>query len=65
MSVIQTIEGGIAPHGVVVSKDGKFVYVTNLLGNDVSVIDVEMGKETAKIKVGKMPNGISVWYSEE
>ncbi len=62
MNVVQAIKGGLAPHGVVVSKDGKFVFVTNLLGDDVSVIDTGERKEVAKIKVGKMPNGISLWY---
>lgn len=64
MKVTQIIKGGSAPHGVVVSRDGKFVYVTNLLSDDVSVIDTAKGKEIIKIKVGKMPNGISLWYGE-
>jgi len=64
LKVIQTIPGGLAPHGVVASKDGKFVYVTNLLSDDVSVINTALGKEIVKIKVGKMPNGISLWYGE-
>ncbi|HBB43866.1 MAG: 40-residue YVTN family beta-propeller repeat protein [Parcubacteria group bacterium GW2011_GWA1_44_13] len=64
MKVVQAIKGGSAPHGVVVSKDGAFVYITNLKSDDVSVIDTAQGKEVAKINVGKMPNGISVWYGD-
>src|SRR3989344_3960317 len=64
MKVAETIKGGTAPHGVVVSKDGRFAYVTNLLSDDLSVIDTALGKETAKIKVGKMPNGVSLFYGE-
>ena len=64
MKVVQTIKGGTAPHGVAVSEDGKFVYVTNLLSDDLSVIDADAGKEVAKIKVGKMPNGVSLFYGE-
>ncbi len=64
MKIAGVIKGGSAPHGVIVSKDGKFVYVTNLLSDDVSVIDTVLGKEVVKIKVGKMPNGISLWYEE-
>ena len=60
--VIKEIKAGKAPHGVVVSGDGKFVYVTNLLSNDVSVIDTVTDEEVQRIKVGKEPNGISVWY---
>jgi len=64
MKVAETIKGGTAPHGVVVSKDGRFAYVTNLLSDDLSVIDTTQGKETARIKVGKMPNGVSLFYGE-
>ena len=64
MKVAQIIKGGTAPHGVAVSKDGKFAYVTNLLSGDLSVIDTAQGKEVAKIKVGKMPNGVSLFYGE-
>ena len=64
MKVAETIKGGTAPHGVVVSKDGKFVYVSNLLSDDVSVIDIAAGKEVARIPAGNMPNGISIWYGE-
>lgn len=63
MRVVQTIKVGLAPHGVVISNDGKFAYVTNLLSNNLSVIDTDAGKEVAKIKVGRMPNGVSLFYS--
>lgn len=59
MNVSAKIKAGKAPHGVAVSRDGKYVYVTNLLSNDVSVIDAVIGEETKRIVVGKMPNGIS------
>lgn len=64
MRVSQTIQGGTAPHGVVVDRDGKFVYVTNLLSDDVSIIDTTTDTEVAKIGVGEMPNGISIWYGQ-
>ena len=64
MKVAQTIKGGTAPHGVAVSQDGKFVYATNLLSDDLSVIDADAGKEIARIKIGKMPNGVSLFYGE-
>lgn len=60
-AVDQTIVAGSAPHGVVVDKAGAFVYVTNLLSEDISVIDTATNKEVARISVGKMPNGISIW----
>lgn len=65
MKVAQKIKSGYGPHGVVVSKDGKFVYVTNLLDNNLSVIDAGSGKVVAKIKVGLMPNGVSLYYADD
>lgn len=64
-AVEQSIEVGLAPHGVVVDKAGTFVYVTNLLSEDVSIIDTSTNKEVARIPVGKMPNGISIWNKKE
>lgn len=63
-AVDQTITAGSAPHGIVVSQDGTRAYVTNLLGDDVSIIDTNTNKEISKIPVGDMPNGISIWNEE-
>ncbi len=60
-TVDQTILAGSAPHGVVVDSSGKFIYITNLLSDDVSIIEVATGKEVARVSVGDMPNGISIW----
>lgn len=59
--VVQTIKVGIAPHGVVLSPDGKFSYVTNTLSNDVSIVDNNSGQELTRVPTGKKPNGISYW----
>jgi len=59
--VEQVIPTGDAPHGIVIDKAGRFVYVTNLLSKDMSIIDVQSNKEVARIKIGEMPNGISIW----
>lgn len=60
--VISTIKVGNKAHGVVVSKDGTTVYVTNSIDNTVSIIDVATQKVTRTIPVGKGPNGISYWF---
>lgn len=62
--VDQIIIAGSAPHGIVVSEDGTRAYVTNLLSDDVSIIDTNTNKEISKIPVGDMPNGISIWNGE-
>jgi YVTN family beta-propeller protein len=65
LKVINTIKVGTAPHGVVVSPNGKFVYITNLVSNDVSVVDITTNKEVARISTGAMPNGISYWTNNQ
>ncbi len=59
--VVGEIKAGSAPHGVVVSPDGAFVYITNLKSDDVSIIETASDKEIARMGVGKEPNGISYW----
>lgn len=59
--VDKQISLGQAPHGVVVSKDGTMVFVTNLVSNEVSVVDIQSNTEVKRIPVGKSPNGISMW----
>lgn len=58
--VVATIETGFAPHGVVVSPDGR-VWVTNLRGNSVSVLQNDL--KVAEIPVGASPNGVSYWFA--
>lgn len=58
---IWAIQGGKAPHGIVVSPDGRTAYVTNLAGGDLSVIDLESDREVMRIPVGDEPNGVSIW----
>jgi YVTN family beta-propeller protein len=58
------IKAGTAPHGIVVAKDGLLAYVTNLVSNDLSVIDLRTGQEAARLPVGAEPNGVSVWNKE-
>jgi len=60
-AVVWSIKAGIAPHGIVVAKDGGHAYVSNLGSDDLSVIDLKTDTETARLPVGKQPNGISLW----
>ena len=60
--IIGTIKVGNKAHGVVISSDGKTVYVTNQQDNTVSKIDVASQKVTGSFSVGKNPNGLSYWY---
>ena len=55
-----TVETGAGAHGVVVDREGRYAYVTNIYANSVSVLDVEDRRVVATVPVGKGPNGISV-----
>ncbi len=59
--VVKRIETGQAPHGVVISPDGAYAYVTNLLDGNVAVINTASDEVTTTINVGKEPNGITYW----
>ena len=61
MRVVDTLPLGTAPHGVVISPDDKTVYVTNIVSNDISIIDTASYTEKARVLVGKEPNGITYW----
>ena len=58
-TVVATIGTGRGAHGVVVSRDGATVFVTNILDATVSAIDVATQTVIATIPVGKGPNGIT------
>ncbi len=58
-TVVDEIKTGNGAHGVTVSKDGKFAYVTNMFDNTVSIIDLE-SKKIETIDVGEIPNGITI-----
>ncbi len=60
-AVSAEIRVGRAPHGVVVSADGKYAYVTNVWDANVSVVDLATRKEIVTVGVGDGPNGISYW----
>lgn len=64
MKVVKEIKAGAAPHGAVVSQDGSFVYITNLLSDDVSIIDTKTDSEIVRLPIGKQPNGISLWSKQ-
>jgi YVTN family beta-propeller protein/autotransporter-associated beta strand protein len=58
--VIATVTVGGNPVGVAVSPDGTRVYVVNVAGNSVSVIDTGTNAVTATINVGRVPVGVAL-----
>lgn len=57
--VVATIETGKGAHGIVTSPDNKFVYITNMYDNTVSIIDNMQNKVVGTVSVGNIPNGIT------
>ncbi len=57
--VTATIAVGKGAHGVVTDDDNKFIYVTNMFDNTVSVIDNSRNAVVATVPVGQTPNGIT------
>ena len=57
---VATVNTGKGSHGVVTSQDTKFVYVTNMFEDTISIIDNSQNKVVKTLKVGKTPNGISI-----
>jgi len=59
--VVRTIEGGSDPENFAVSKDGKWIYVSNEDDDVVSFIDLVSGKLVPPtIKTGDEPEGVSL-----
>ena len=58
-TVVDMIRTDKGAHGVAVSTDSKFVFVTNIVAGTVSVIDASARTVVAAFPVGKGPNGVT------
>jgi YVTN family beta-propeller protein len=58
--VIKTIPVPAGPHGMVITPDGRLVYVSSDGASAVSVIDTGTDAVTASIEVGKTPHGLAL-----
>lgn len=57
--VIATIKTNKGAHGVAISNDGRYVFVTNIEAATLSVIDTATNKVVATHGVGAGPNGVT------
>lgn len=55
-----TVRVGDYPEGVVVAEDGRRAFIANWFSDDVSVVDLDAGREIARIKTGKGPRGLAL-----
>jgi len=53
--ITKLITAGHSSTGPAISPDGKWLYVCNRFDNDVSVIDLDAGKEVARVKAVREP----------
>ena len=59
--LVKVIEGGSDPENFAVSKDGKWIFVSNEDDDGVSIIDLTSGKLVPPtIKTGEEPEGVSL-----
>ncbi|WP_238947647.1 YncE family protein [Caldimonas brevitalea] len=60
--VVATVTTDKGAHGVAMSKDGRYVFVTNIEAGTLSVIDTAVNQVVSTHRVGAGPNGVT--YSE-
>ena len=60
LKIDQVIKVGSVPKYLASTPDGKYILVSNWCTYDVSVIDIQKGKEIRRVKVGRFPRGIEV-----
>ena len=58
--VLRTIPIPAGPHGLVITPDGRTVYVSSDGASTVSVIDTATDQVKRTIEVGKMPHGLAI-----
>jgi YVTN family beta-propeller protein len=58
--VIKTIPVPTGPHGMVVTSDGRWVYVSSDGDSKVSIIDTSTDAVVSSIEVGKSPHGLAI-----
>jgi PQQ-dependent catabolism-associated beta-propeller protein len=58
--LLRIIQGGSDPENFDVSKDGKYIYVSNEDVSGVSIIDIAAGKVLKTFQIGAQPEGVKV-----
>lgn len=58
--IMRNITTGNMPHGVVISADGRYAYITNMGEDMVAQVNMDDFTIVSTYKVGKLPNGITL-----
>lgn len=56
LEVMETIDVGRRPHGLIASPDGRYLYITVETSNELVKLDVASGEILARTRVGPVPN---------
>lgn len=59
-TLVATVPVGSDPVGVAITPDGAFAYVTNIISNNVSVINTVTNTVVATVAVGINPLGVAI-----
>ena len=60
LGIDQIIKVGPGPTFLAVTPDDRYLLVSNWCGFDVSIIDIALGEEIARMPVGRHPRGIAI-----
>jgi len=60
LEIDQIIRVGPVPKFLAVTPDDRYLLVSNWCGFDVSIVDIALGEEIARIPVGRHPRGIAI-----
>lgn len=60
LEIEQIIQVGCVPKYLTVTPNDQFILVSNWCSGDISIIDIEQGKEIRRLPVGAFPRGIAV-----
>jgi YVTN family beta-propeller protein len=64
-AVVATIPIAAGPHGMAITPDGRWLYVSSDGSSTVSVIDTSIDRVTKTIEVGKSPHGVTLVPGKE
>jgi len=64
-TVVATIPIAAGPHGMAITPDGRWLYVSSDGSSTVSVIDTSIDRVTKTIEVGKSPHGVTLVPGKE
>lgn len=60
LEIEQIIQVGCVPKYLAVTPNDQFILVSNWCSGDISIIDIDQGKEVRRLPVGAFPRGIAV-----